>query len=109
MKYLISFKDHLLSTVKKLRKKILTASIIINNQEYHLNPGFTVGDYIQFLKNIDVIEYDLKTAYGKIVFTDESQLILNTNEGRQGTWVYVPFESVRQIQDSGSSQIETTR
>ena len=109
MKYFISFKDHLLPTVKKLRKKILTADIKINHQEYTLNPGFTVGDYVHFLMGIDITEYDLSSCYGKIVFTDESQLILNVDEGKQGTWVYVPFESVQQLLDSGSNQIETAR
>jgi hypothetical protein len=109
MKYYISFKDHLLKEVKKLRKKILTATATINNQEYNLSPSFSVGDYIQFLKNIDVIEYDLKTVYGKIVFTDETWLFLNTDEGKQGTWVYLNPESVKRILDLGQSKIETAR
>jgi AAA+ ATPase superfamily predicted ATPase len=109
MKYYISFKDHLLREVKKLRKKILTATATISNQEYILNPGFTVSDYIQFLKSIDITEYDVNNCYGKIVFTNESQLVLNTDEGKQGTWVYVPLESVQQLLDSGQSKIETAR
>ena len=109
MKYYISFKDHLLREIKKQRKKILTANVTINGVIHTLNPNFSVEDYIQFLKNIDVIEYDLKTAFSKIMFTDETWLFLNTDEGKQGTWIYLNPERAKRILDLKQSKIETTR